>query len=150
MWTVMVKASRVAGFALVFAHALDARAEPDGHGAGYLAYQQWLHAADLAANDSVTHEICGWGTIDLRTPFLSAAIKQGVDVTAWHELAKRYDDAARERRRTEAVLTAHGANAPMQRTSGLYATGGCTDVVRERIERWVKGAMASATLQPTK
>jgi len=131
----MVKACRVTGVALVFAHALDAHAEPNGLGSGYLAYQQWLHAADVAANESVTYEICGWGVIDLRAPFLSAAIKKGVDVTAWHELAKRYDDAARERRQTEALLTAHGANMPMQRTSGLYATGGCVDAVRERIER---------------
>jgi hypothetical protein len=104
-------------------------------GSGYLAYQQWLHAADVAANESVTDEICGWGVIDRRTAFLSAAIKQGVDVTAWRELAKRYDAAARERRQTEAVLTAHGSNAPTQRTSGLHATGGCADAVRERIER---------------
>jgi hypothetical protein len=75
------------------------------------------------------------GVIDLRTPFLANAIKQGVDVTVWDELARRFDDAARERRRTEAVLTAHGTNAPMQRTNGLYATGGCTDMIREGIER---------------
>lgn len=50
-------------------------------GSGYLAYQRWLHAADVAANDAVTYEVCGWGMIDLRTPFLAAAIKQGVDVT---------------------------------------------------------------------
>lgn len=134
MWTAMVKACRVTGFALVFGHALDAHAEPDGYGSGYLAYQQWLHAADVAANESVTYEICGWGMIDLRTSFLSAAIKQGVDVTAWHELAKRYDDAVRERRQMEAVLTAHGANAPMQRTSGLYFTDGCSPARRKQIE----------------
>lgn len=124
--------------ALAIAVALIATAHvshAEERGSGYLAYQQWLHAADVAANESVTYEICGWGMIDLRTSFLSAAIKQGVDVTAWHELAKRYDDAVRQRRQTEAVLTAHGANAPMQRTSGLYATGGCTDSVRERVER---------------
>lgn len=34
-----------------------------------------------------------------------------------------------------AVLTAHGATAPMQRTTGLYATCGCSDTVRDRIER---------------
>lgn len=126
------------GAALAIAVALIATAHvshAEERGSGYLAYQQWLHAADVAANESITYEICGWGVIDLRTPFLSVAIKQGVDVTAWHELAKRHDDAVRERRQTEAVLTAHGANAPMQRTSGLYATGGCTDTVRERIER---------------
>lgn len=105
-------------------------------GSGYLAMQRWLHAADVAANESVTYEICGWGVIDLRTPFLSSAIKHGVDVLAWDELAKRYDDTARERQRTEAVLTAHGANAPMQRTSGLHATSGCADAVRERIEQY--------------
>ncbi|HYH20696.1 MAG TPA: hypothetical protein VD995_18975 [Azospirillum sp.] len=131
----MTKAYRAAGVALLFTHALDAHAEPSSLGSGYLAMQRWLHAADVAANESVTYEICGWGMIDLRTPFLSSAIKQGVDVTAWDELARRYDDAARERQRTEALLTAHGANAPMQRTSGLHATGGCTDAVRERIER---------------
>ncbi|MFZ4703294.1 MAG: hypothetical protein ACOYMG_24895 [Candidatus Methylumidiphilus sp.] len=108
--------------------------QADGVGSGYLTMQHWLHAADVAANDSVTYEICGWGVIDLRTSFLSAAIRQGGDVTAWDELAKRYDDAARERRRTEAVLTAQGANTPTERTSGLYATGGCSSVVRERIE----------------
>jgi serine/threonine-protein kinase HipA len=48
----------------------------------------------------------------------------------------RTDHAAwRSPGRTEAVLTAHGTNAPMQRTNGLYATGGCTDVIREGIER---------------
>lgn len=104
-------------------------------GSGYIAYQRRLLAAEMAANDAVTYEICGWGMIDLRTSFLATAIKQGVDVTVWDELAKRFDDTARERRRTEAVLTAHGANAPMQRTSGLYATGGCTDALREQIER---------------
>lgn len=104
-------------------------------GSGYLAYQRWLFAADVAANDAVTYEICGWGMIDLRTPFLASAIKQDVDVTAWHELAKRYDDAMRERRQTEAMLTAHGANAPTQRISGLYATGGCTEPLRKRIEQ---------------
>lgn len=107
----------------------------DDSGAAYLAMQCWLHAADAAANDGVTYEVCGWGVIDLRTPFLSAAIKQGVDATAWDDLATRYDDAARERRRTEAVLTAHGANAPTQRTSGLYATAGCAESVRTRIEQ---------------
>lgn len=104
-------------------------------GSGYLSFQRWLHAADIAANDAVTHEICGWGMIDLRTPLLSAAIKQGVDVLAWDELAQRYDNAVRERRQTEAVLTAHGANSPMQRTSGLYATGKCAEPLRTRIEQ---------------
>lgn len=118
---------------VAFCVGLEARAEE--HGSAYLTLQRWLHAADVTANESVTYEICGWGMIDLRTPFLSAAIKQGVDVQAWDELAKRYDDAIRERRRTEAVLTAHGANTPVQRTSGLYATGGCTDAIRERVER---------------
>lgn len=125
---------------IVFGVTLALAFDPGGvqaqeRGSGYLAFQRWLHAADVAANDAATYEICGWGMIDLRTPMLSAAIKQGVDVTAWHELAKRYDDAARERRETEAVLTAHGANAPMQRITGLYATGGCADKVREQIEK---------------
>lgn len=97
-----------------------------------------MHAADVAANESVTYEVCGWGVIDLRTSLLSSAIEQGVDVLALDELAKRYDDAARERRRTEAVLTAHGMNAPMQRISGLHFTGGCTDAVRARIEQQTK------------
>ncbi len=44
-------------------------------------------------------------------------------------------DPIRERRRTEAILTAHGANAPAQRLTGLHATGGCSETVRERIRR---------------
>ncbi|MCW2243846.1 hypothetical protein M2351_008507 [Azospirillum canadense] len=45
----------------------------------------------------------------------------------------RFDEAVRERRRAEAVLTSHGANAPTQRTTGLHSTGGCSDAVQERI-----------------
>ncbi|MFC5356540.1 hypothetical protein [Azospirillum himalayense] len=104
-------------------------------GAAFIAFQRWLHAADMAANDAATHEICGWGVIDLRTPFLARAIRRGVDATAWDDLAKRYDDASRERRYVEAMLTAHGANAPVQRIGGIHATGGCTDALRERVER---------------
>lgn len=113
-------------------------------GSGYIAYQRQLFAADMAANDAVTYEICGWGVIDLRTPFLIAAIKEGVDVTVWDALAKRFDDAEWERRRLEAVLTAHEENKPMQRTTGLYATGGCTNTVRKRIERKLKGTTTSS------
>ncbi|WP_240002397.1 hypothetical protein [Oleisolibacter albus] len=135
------RANAVLAAALTFSVAAgDSHAQE--RGSGYLAFQRWLHAADVAANDAITYEVCGWGMIDLRTPFLAAAIKQSVDVTAWDDLAKRYDNAARERRRTEAVLTAHGANAPMQRTSGLYATGGCTDAVRERTEQQVSVPIA--------
>ncbi|MBP7337496.1 hypothetical protein [Niveispirillum sp.] len=129
-YNVRANAVLAAAFTLSVATS-DSQAEE--RGSGFLAFQRWLHAADVAANDAVTYEICGWGMIDLRTPFLAAAIKQGVDVTAWDDLAERYDDAARERRQTEAVLTARGANAPMQRTSGLYATGGCTEALRKRI-----------------
>lgn len=111
------------------------QARAQERGSGYIAYQRWLFAADTAANDAVTYEICGWGVIDLRTPFLIVAIKEGVDVTVWDALAKRYDDAERERRRLEAVLTAYGENKPTRRIGGLYATGGCADTVRERIER---------------
>ena len=50
-------------------------------------------------------------------------------------MAKRYDDAERERRRAEAILTEHGENVPLKRTSGLYATDGCANSVREQIER---------------
>lgn len=105
------------------------------HISGYVAHQRWLQAADVAANEQVTHEICGWGFINLRTPFLQSAIRQGVDALLWDELAQRFDGAIRERRRTEAILTAHGANAPAQRLSGLHATGGCSATVRERIRR---------------
>ncbi|QCO04781.1 hypothetical protein [Azospirillum argentinense] len=107
----------------------------DDHISGYVAHQRWLQAADVAANEQVTHEICGWGFIDLRTPFLLSAVRQGIDALLWDELAQRFDGAIRERRQTEAVLTAHGANAPVQRITGLHATGGCSEAVRERIRR---------------
>jgi len=97
--------------------------------------QKWLQAAEDAANEHVTYEICGWGSIDLLTPFLAGAVRQGVDALMWDELTRRYEEAIRERRRAEAVLTAHGANAPNQRTTGLYATGGCSNSVRQRIEK---------------
>lgn len=108
----------------------------------YVTAQRWLQAAEDAANDRVTYENCGWGSIDLLTPFLAGAVRQGVDAPMWDELTRRYEEAVRERRRTEAVLTAHGANAPNQRTTGLHATGGCSDSVRQRIER--KGAVLKA------
>lgn len=110
--------------------------------ADYITMQKWLQAAEDAANERVTYEICGWGSIDLLTPFLAGAVRQGVDAPMWDELTRRYEEAVRERRRTEAVLTAHGANAPNQRTTGLHATGGCSDSVRQRIER--KGAVLKA------
>ncbi|HYD69266.1 hypothetical protein [Azospirillum sp.] len=101
----------------------------------YITMQKWLQAAEDAANEHVTYEICGWGSIDLLTPFLAGAVRQGVDALMWDELTRRYEEAIRERRRAEAVLTAHGANAPNQRTTGLYATGGCSNSVRQRIEK---------------
>jgi len=101
---------------------------------GYVAGYRWWQAAEEVANERVTYEICGWGSIDLLTPFLLAVHRQGLDAGMADELAGRYYAALRERRQTEAVLTAHGANAPAQRTTGLHATGGCSDSVRERIE----------------
>lgn len=108
----------------------------------YITMQKWLQAAEDAANERVTYEICGWGSIDVLTPFLAGAVRQGVEALMWDELTRRYEEAVRERRRTEAVLTAHGANAPNQRATGLYATGGCSDSVRQRIER--KGTVPNA------
>jgi len=101
----------------------------------YVTAQRWLQAAEDAANARVTYEVCGWGSIDLLTPLLTGALRRGVDPVMLDALATRYDDSVRERRRNEAVLTAHGANAPMQRVTGLHATGGCADSVRARIER---------------
>jgi hypothetical protein len=101
----------------------------------YLTTRKWLQAVDDAVAGNITYEICGWGFIDLLTPLLTAGQRHGFRPLALDELAKRYDDESRERRRTEAVLTAHGANAPTQRVTGLYATGGCSDSIRERIER---------------
>ncbi|MGY0790859.1 hypothetical protein ACW7BJ_15955 [Azospirillum argentinense] len=118
----------VAQFATTPTHA-------DDRISGYVAHQRWLQAAEVAANEQVTHEICGWGFIDLRTPFLMSAARQGVEAVLWDELAQRFDGATRERRRTEAILTTHGANAPAQRLTGLHATGGCSETVRERIRR---------------
>jgi hypothetical protein len=125
----------IAVFSLALWLGSSAPAHGEGKGSGYLAIQRWFHEADVMANKSVTYEICGWGVIDLRTPFLSAAIEQGIDIRVWEDLAKRYDDAERERRRAEAILTEHGENAPLKRTSGLYATGGCANSVREQIEQ---------------
>ncbi|AWJ91790.1 hypothetical protein Sp245p_18400 (plasmid) [Azospirillum baldaniorum] len=118
----------IAQFATISTYASD-------HISGYVAHQRWLQAADVAANEQVTHEICGWGFIDLRTPFLQSAVRQGIDALLWDELAQRFDGAIHERRQTEAVLTAHGANAPVQRITGLHATGGCSEAVRKRIQR---------------
>lgn len=109
---------------------------------GYVTDYRWRQVAEEAANEQVTYEVCGWGFIDLLTPFLLTLSGQGFDVGLADELARRYEDSARERRRTEAVLTAHGANAPTQRTTGLHATGGCSEAVRARIER--KAAMPRA------
>lgn len=74
--------------------------------------------------------------IDLWASFLSAAIDLGIDPMLRIDLDRRYKETVLERRRTEAILTAHGANAPMQRTTGLYATGGCAPSVRDRIVQW--------------
>jgi hypothetical protein len=101
----------------------------------YLTIRKWLQAVDDAAAARVTYEICGWGPIDLLTPLLTAGQHEGFRHLTLDELAKRYDEELRERRRTEAVLTAQGSNAPSQRFTGLYATGGCSDAIRERIER---------------
>lgn len=128
-------ALRIAMLAAALAMSAPPTAHAEDRIPGYVTTQRWLQAAEAAANEQVTYEVCGWGSIDLLTPFLTAAIRQGVDVALWDSLTQRYEDTARERRRTEAVLTAHGANAPPQRTTGLHATGGCTDSVRERIER---------------
>lgn len=136
--------AQVAAVCAMLCPGVATQVRADSIGSGYLAMQRWLHAADVVANESVTYDVCGWGFVDLRTPFLSAAIRHGIDVLAWGELAKRYDDSARERRRMEAALTAHGANAPIQRTTGLYATGGCADAVRERIERRATEPIAPA------
>lgn len=116
----------------------------------YLFMQRWVFEADTMANESVTHEICGWGNIDMRTPFMMDVVRHVTDPLAWDELARRFDTTARERRQQEAVLTAHGANEPTQRLTGLYPTGGCSAVVRGRIERRLNGAMASAITQPMK
>lgn len=101
----------------------------------YLTTRKWLQAVDDAVAGHITYEICGWVFIDLLTPLLTAGQRQGFRPLALDEMAERYDEELRERRRTEAVLTAHGANAPAQRVTGLYATGGCSQATRERIER---------------
>jgi len=92
-----------------------------------LLVERWLARADMAANEAVTHEICGWGAIDLRTPLLEAALDGGVEPQVLDELARRFDAMAAERRRLEAVLALQPANAPATRTTGLFATGGCPD-----------------------
>ena len=66
------------------------RLTAEGKGSGYLAIQRWLHEADVMANKSVTYEICGWGVIDLRTPFLSAAIERGIDIRVWADYGEEY------------------------------------------------------------
>jgi hypothetical protein len=76
----------------------------------YMMVRKWLQAMDDAAAARVTYEICGWGPIDLLTPLLTAGQHEGFRHLTLDELAKRYDEELRERRRTEAVLTAHGAN----------------------------------------
>lgn len=123
--------------------------EPDPASA-YLFMQRWIFEADTMANESVTHEICGWGSIDMRTPFMMDVVKHVSDMLAWDELARRFDNTVRERRQQEAVLTAHGANEPTQRMTGLYPTGGCSGSVRERIERRLKSAMVAGALPSTK
>lgn len=120
--------------------------EPDA-ASGYLFMQRWIFEADTMANESVTHEMCGWGSIDMRTPFMMDVVRHVTDPLAWDELAKRFDNTVRERRQQEAVLTAHGANEPTQRMTGLHPTGGCSGSVRERIERRLRSAMVSVTTQ---
>ena len=103
-------------------------------GADYLTLQRWLTVAEDRANDAVTYEICGWGRLDLRTTLLAAAMADGVTATAWDQIAARYDQAADQRRRLEAVLTAHGHHPPAERVTGLHPTGGCPDALRRTIE----------------
>jgi hypothetical protein len=98
-----------------------------------LLVERWIARADAAANEAVTHEICGWGAVDLRTPLLEAALDGGVDPMALDELARRFDAAVAERRRLEAVLALQPANAAHARVTGLFATGGCTEQRREAI-----------------
>lgn len=123
--------------------------EPDPASA-YLFMQRWVFEADTMANESVTHEICGWGSIDMRTPFMMDVVKHVSDVLAWDELARRFDNTVRERRQQEAVLASHGANEPTQRMTGLYPTSGCSASVRDRIERRLRGAMTSSTASSMK
>ena len=83
----------------------------------------------------MTYAICGWGGIDLRTPFLQSAHAKGVDpIVVLDELARRFDDTMRERQRLEAVLALNPANAPETRHTGLFATGGCPDSLKAEIE----------------
>ncbi|HYD64082.1 hypothetical protein [Azospirillum sp.] len=98
-----------------------------------LLVERWLARADAAANEAVTHEICGWGAIDLRTPLLEAALAGGVEALVLDELARRFDGMVAERRRLEAVLALQPANAPAARTTGLFATDGCPDQRRQAI-----------------
>ena len=100
----------------------------------YVTSLRLLQALEDAANDQVTYEICGWGSIDLLTPHLLAVYRRDKDISRMDEFARQYEQIVRERRQMEATLTAHGANAPAQRTTGLYPTGGCSASVRERIE----------------
>ncbi|HYH18006.1 MAG TPA: hypothetical protein VD995_05255 [Azospirillum sp.] len=99
-----------------------------------LLVERWLARADAAANEAVTHEICGWGDIDLRTPLLEAALDGGVEPMVLDELARRFDGMVAERRRLEAVLALQPANAPAGRTTGLFATGNCAPDLRRAIQ----------------
>jgi hypothetical protein len=131
-----------------FAAPKPALTQEAGKQTGYLSMQRWLFDADTLANESITYEICGWGTIDLRTPLLSAFMERGFSALSWDDLMKRYDDSILERRRLEAMLTAHGANMPERRAMGLHATGGCVEGTRERIKHRATGFQAIGSTSP--
>ena len=125
-------------FVLGSAGAL-AQDRDDGRSA-YLAMLGWLHRADVLANLAVTHEVCGWGTIDLRPALLSRVMAADPSVSTWDVVAARYDATQSQRRYLEATLTANGHHDPYRRHAGLYPTEGCSPALRERIEGVARGA----------
>ncbi len=92
-------------------------------------------AAEDAANDRVTWEICGWGRLDTLTPYLKEVARHGVRPQDWPALTALYRDALRARREAETHLSAH--TTPAHRFTGLHPTDGCLDREKQRIrQRW--------------
>ncbi|HEV7285393.1 MAG TPA: hypothetical protein VGN75_11090 [Kaistia sp.] len=108
-----------------------AAAQPSG--VGFVPMQWWLQAAEATAGETLIHEICGWGIIDLLTPFLRAAERHGVHPMQLPELVARYDAAMLERRRLEAAMAVNPRNLPLNRDTGLLPTDSCSTPTRKRV-----------------
>lgn len=102
-------------------------------GVGFVPKQWWLQAAEATAGETLIHEICGWGIIDLLTPFLRTAERHGVHPMQLPELVARYDAAMVERRRLEAAMAVNPRNLPLNRNTGLLPTDSCSTPTRKRI-----------------